>query len=570
MAFKKLKYIEIDDKKGILYSGGIRSLIIPLSFIKELNNSFNKIIGIPGTKILIYKIGEGLGREYARTLKNILLEKKIILDLDKEILTREVYNAIFASAGWGRVKIKTFKKKQITIEIINTPSGVLIKKGEYSLERGILAGAYKEIFNKEIYYKVIKEERKKGLVVFKSLTKIPEEFLIKEKLILIERKDLEKKIKERTKELDNAKGALMNILEDVEEARKRAEEEKNKTQSIIINFTDGLLVFDDKNRLSLINPQAEYFFNVKAKDIINKSILDLSAFPDFKPLITFLGKEIKGIFRKELKIRKELVLEISTIPILKKEEKFETLVILHDITREKTIERMKTEFVSIAAHQLRTPLSAIKWTLRMLLDGDLGKITEEQGDFIKKTYGSNERMITLINALLNVTRIEEGRFLYKPIPTQIQNIIQFIINSYKEQIKKKKIALTFKKSKKELPQVVVDVEKIKLAIQNLLDNSIKYTPAGGKITISISSNKKKIEISIKDTGIGVPKDQQKRVFTRFFRAANAIKIESEGTGLGLFIAKNIINAHKGEIWFKSEENKGSTFYFTLPLKSSII
>ena len=251
---------------------------------------------------------------------------------------------------------------------------------------------------------------------------------------------------------------------------------------------------------------------------------------------------------------------------MRAEEKTGTLVILHDITREKMVERMKTEFVSLAAHQLRTPLSAIKWTLRMLLDGDLGEITAEQRDFIEKTYSSNERMIALINDLLDVTRIEEGRYLYKPILTDFEPICQFVINSYQDEIKRKKLKLEFKKPEKKLPQVKVDVEKIRLVIQNLLDNAVRYTPAGGEIIISLAQAKKAIEFSIKDTGIGIPKDQQERVFSKFFRGTNVIRMETEGSGLGLYITKNIIEAHGGKIWFESGAGKGTTFYFSLPTK----
>jgi PAS domain S-box-containing protein len=373
-------------------------------------------------------------------------------------------------------------------------------------------------------------------------------------------KDLQIKIKE----LEETRIALMNMLEDIEEARKGAEEEKNKTLAIIENFADGLLVFDKEGKLSLINPQAEQFFGVKSVEVVGKSILELGIFPSIKPIVEIIGKEIRGVFRKEVQIKGSLILEITTIPIMREEEKLGSLIILHDVTREKEIERMKTEFVSISAHQLRTPLSAIKWTLKMFLDGDLGKITKEQREFLEKTYKSNERMINLINDLLNVTRIEEGRYLYRPVLADIVPICQSVIDSYKEEIEKKKLKFEFKRPK-ELPKVRVDIEKISLAIQNLLENAILYNLPGGKVEISLKLKENKIEFSIKDTGIGIPKDQQKRVFTKFFRAPNAMRMETEGSGLGLFITKNIIEAHGGEIWFESEEGKGTTFYFTLPV-----
>ena len=376
-------------------------------------------------------------------------------------------------------------------------------------------------------------------------------------------------IKENTKEFKLGRSALMNILEDVNEARMKAEAEKNKTLAIITNFTDGLLAFDEEYSLNLFNPQAERFFNVTHNDVVGRSIIELSQISSLSHLIKMLGpKYIKNISRKELvlKEKEDLILEVSTISIIRQKEKIGTLVILHDITREKRIENMKTEFVSIAAHQLRTPLSAIKWTLKMFLAGDLGKITKEQKDFLNKTYQSNERMIVLINDLLNVTRIEEGRYLYKPALADFQDLIKLTIKPFKERVKRKKLKFKFKGLKEKIPKIKIDAEKIQIVIQNLFDNAIRYTPSGGEIIISLDCDKKEIKFSVKDNGMGISKKQEKRIFTKFFRGVNAVKMETEGSGLGLFIAKNIIEAHKGKIWFESEQGKGSTFSFSLPFK----
>ncbi len=374
----------------------------------------------------------------------------------------------------------------------------------------------------------------------------------------------------KVEEAEKERAALLNILEDVEEARGKAEEEKDKTQSIITNLTDGLLVLDSENKFSLINPQAEEFFNIKNSEVVGKTVVELAELPKLRSLINLLSEETKGIFRKELSIEKDLTVEVSTVSMMRGMEKTGTMVILHDVTREKLVEKMKTEFVSISAHQLRTPLSVVKWTLKMLLDGDLGKITDEQREFIEKTYKSNERMIALINDLLNVTRIEEGRYLYKPVLTDLQDIVQSVINSYQEEIKKRKLRFEFKKLEGKLPKVTIDAEKMNLVIQNLLENAIRYTPPDGAVTISLTCGKEEIEFKIQDTGVGIPKDQQERIFTKFFRGANIIRIDTEGSGFGLYITKNIIESHGGKIWFESEENKGSTFYFTLPLNNVII
>ncbi|MCK4782051.1 PAS domain-containing protein [Candidatus Parcubacteria bacterium] len=372
---------------------------------------------------------------------------------------------------------------------------------------------------------------------------------------------------EETKEFKSGRDALMNILEDVENARDRAEEEKNKTLAIITNFTDGLLFFDKEHFLVLFNPQAERFFNVVHKDVVGLSISALSEVSSLQSLIKILGPDyIKNISRKELTLKENLVLEVSTVSIIREKEEIGALVILHDITREKRIEKMKTEFVTIAAHQLRTPLSAIKWTLKMFLAGDLGKIGKEQEEFLRKTYQSNERMISLVNDLLNVTRIEEGRYVYKPTLVNFEDLVSSVIEFFKEKTKRKKLKIRFKKPKEKIPKIKIDAEKMQIAIQNLFDNAISYTPPGGEIIASLSHNKKEVKFSIKDNGIGISENQKKRIFNKFFRAPDAVKTRTEGSGLGLFIVKNIIEAHKGKVWFESEKDKGSEFSFSLPMR----
>ncbi|MFA6376731.1 MAG: ATP-binding protein [Candidatus Paceibacterota bacterium] len=387
--------------------------------------------------------------------------------------------------------------------------------------------------------------------------------------------NLEKEIEARTRELqekvkesEQSRVALMNMLEDMEDLRRRAEEEKEKTLAIITNFADGLLFFDSNDDLALANPQIETCFAVSKEDIlsvIGKKISELEKVAGFKPLVELVAGSLKKISRKELFLSEKLVLEVSSLEVSSRHGKIGTLVTIHDITREKTVERMKTEFVSIAAHQLRTPISAIKWTLRMILDGDLGPINEEQRDFLDKTYKSNERMINLINDLLNVTRIEEGRHLYNLILVNLEDIVSALVGTYSELFKQKRLTLEFEKPKKALPQVKIDVEKMRLVVSNLIENAIKYTPAGGKISVSVGGDDANIKISVRDTGMGILKDQEPRIFTKYFRGSNAIRMETEGTGLGLFIAKNIVETHGGKIDFVSREGEGTIFTFLVPV-----
>jgi PAS domain S-box-containing protein len=415
----------------------------------------------------------------------------------------------------------------------------------------------KYLTRKNLQLAFIQEELERKIL---ELEKLREEQIVLRIREKAKSRDIEKKVIE----LERLKKSLMEALEDTYQARQRELQEKNKTLALIQNFADGVLVFDHEGKVSLVNPQAENFLKVKKEEIIGKSFLELAQFLNFKPIYKALKSELNLVFRKMVDITENFVLEVTTIPLVTNKETIGTLMVLHDITREKEIERMKTEFVSIAAHQLRTPLSAIKWILKMLLEGDIGELSKEQREFLEKAYNSNERIIGLINDLLNVSRIEEGRYLYRPVLADIVSICQSVIDALKEMIEQKKLKLTFEKEK-DLPKVKVDVEKISLAIQNLLENAIKYNKVEGEIKINLKKKNNEIEFSIKDTGIGIPENQKNRLFTKFFRGSNALKTDTEGSGLGLFIVKNVIEAHGGRIWFESEEGKGTTFYFTLPI-----
>jgi len=239
-----------------------------------------------------------------------------------------------------------------------------------------------------------------------------------------------------------------------------------------------------------------------------------------------------------------------------------------DAEREKFIDSLKTEFVAIAAHQLRTPISAIKWIIKMLMDEDIGPLTKEQKDYLTKAYLSNERMVKLINDLLCVTRIEEGRFLNKQKKADLIENIESALALWKGAAERKGLKFEFHKPNRKTPFAFVDAEKVALALQNLIDNAIHYT-SQGEIVVKVDflKGKNEFQISVKDTGIGIPKDQQSKVFSRFFRAGNAVKMETEGTGLGLYIARSIAQAHGGRMFFESEEGKGTTFYFTVPAYS---
>ncbi len=238
--------------------------------------------------------------------------------------------------------------------------------------------------------------------------------------------------------------------------------------------------------------------------------------------------------------------------------------------RLQTLEQAKSQFVSVTTHQLRTPLSAIKWTFHMLLGGSLGPVTGEQRNFLQKGYDSTQRIITIINDLLNVDYIEADQSDYNFLAVNLAELIEGVIFEFINIAESKKIKLGFIKPLNRLPSVVADPVKISMVLENLIDNALKYTPRAGRVTINlgdarINSARPSLEVIVADTGIGIPTVEKDKLFHRFFRGSNAIRLEPDGTGLGLFIARDIIEKHGGEIWFESKDGEGTNFHFTLPI-----
>lgn len=229
----------------------------------------------------------------------------------------------------------------------------------------------------------------------------------------------------------------------------------------------------------------------------------------------------------------------------------------------KELDETKDEFISMASHQLRTPLTSMKGYVSMVLDGDSGRITAKQRQLLEQAFASSQRMVYLIADLLNVSRLRTGKFVIENKPTQLIDVVGSEMDQLILAAKAKNLDLIFKKPKN-LPLLNLDETKIRQVIMNFIDNALYYTPAGGHITIELIDKASSVEFRVVDDGLGVPKSEQHHLFTKFYRAGNARKARPDGTGLGLFMAKKVIVAQGGAIVFSSQEGKGSTFGFTLP------
>lgn len=231
------------------------------------------------------------------------------------------------------------------------------------------------------------------------------------------------------------------------------------------------------------------------------------------------------------------------------------------------LDEAKNDFISMASHQLRTPLTSIKGYLDMILQGDLGKITNTQKTVLSEAFLSSERMVSLINDFLNVSRLQTGKFVIEKRDCNLSDIVKEQLQMLNVVAKQYDLKLQVDLCKN-APSVKLDEEKVRQVVLNFIDNAIYYSPAKSTIKVSLSCSKDKILFKVVDQGIGIPKTEQAGLFTKFYRASNARKRRPDGTGVGLFLAKKVITAHGGEIIFESIENKGSTFGFSLPAPPS--
>ena len=362
--------------------------------------------------------------------------------------------------------------------------------------------------------------------------------------------------------------AFINNL--IRQREAEIESERDKVMAIVNNLVDGVIMLDHRGRVALMNPYAQRILRVQPRLFMNKYIRTKQFDIELRPLVEFIVTATKEpVYQTtELTINEgddHIILQATALQVTDSDgDNIGALVILRNITKEKDLDQMKSDFISVAAHQLRTPLATLKWLFKMLLDGDGGVLTSKQQDLLSKGYTRNDEVIEIVNNLLDVSEIDDGRAPYKFTVAPLQDALKQVVDLAQVNAQRKNSTVVFTVPK-DLPPFKFDRQKIKMAFQNLLDNAVKYSGDSTKVEFTITVENDEVVCKVIDHGIGMSDETQSKLFTKFFRGREAQVKDPTGSGLGLYIVRNIIEKHGGSIEFRSTLSKGTIFTIRLPM-----
>jgi GAF domain-containing protein/nitrogen-specific signal transduction histidine kinase len=361
---------------------------------------------------------------------------------------------------------------------------------------------------------------------------------------------------------------------------RREQEDASRSQAILEAVADGVLVTGPNNRISFINQSAAQILDLEPGRVIGQSLevfgglFGKSAGTWMETIRNWsegpIGYELGESFAEQLDLENGRIVLVHLAPVIFQNDFLGTVSIFRDITHEVEVDRLKSEFVATVSHELRTPMTSIRGYVDVLLMGAAGAVNENQVHFLNIVKNNTERLNILVNDLLDVSRIESGRVTLSPQALDIREIAEDVIGDVlrRSQEENRPMALSLDAPPK-LPHVYGDIERVRQVLGNLVDNAYHYTPENGTITVRIHSPNggKEVQVDVDDNGVGIPLEDQNRVFERFYRGEHPLVLATPGTGLGLSIVKEIVEMHKGRIWMKSSgvPGDGSTFSFTLPV-----
>ncbi|RPI93995.1 MAG: GAF domain-containing protein, partial [Chloroflexi bacterium] len=361
---------------------------------------------------------------------------------------------------------------------------------------------------------------------------------------------------------------------------RREQEDASRSQAILEAVADGVLVTGLNNRISFLNQSAAQILNLEPGYVIGQSLdvfgglFGKSAGSWMETIRNWsegpIAYEAGDTFAEQLDLENGRIVLVHLAPVILQNDFLGTVSIFRDITHEVEVDRLKSEFVATVSHELRTPMTSIRGYVDVLLMGAAGAVNENQAHFLSIIKNNTERLNILVNDLLDVSRIESGRVTLSPQAVDLREIAEDVIEDLlrRSQEENKPMALSLDMPKK-LPHVYGDIERVRQILGNLVDNAYHYTPENGTILVRIHclNDSNEVQVDVQDNGVGIPMEDQSRVFERFYRGEHPLVLATPGTGLGLSIVKQVVEMHKGRIWMKSSgtPGDGSTFSFTLPV-----
>lgn len=381
--------------------------------------------------------------------------------------------------------------------------------------------------------------------------------------------NLEQKVKDRSVDLQTA-------LEKVGAFAADADQQRTLYELMLASIGDAVIVTDASKAITVVNAAAERLFLYSKGEFFGKPVDAIVKFVkiDQHPIDADVwDKALKGTTPVSLQIdinvldKKGIAIPVSAAlsPILNKEGEHTGLIaVIRDIREQRQLEETRISFISVASHQLRTPLTSMRWFSEMLLAGDAGPINDEQKHFVERIYQGTDRMINLVSLLLQIARVEARRLKVDPVQTDLKQLTKGVELSLKSNLDAKKQIVLVTSEPEDFPTLMIDQEIVWQAIQNLLSNAIRYSPEKATIEVHLKSTGATVEYSVKDRGIGIPESEKDKIFQKFYRAENALRYVPEGSGLGLSLVKSLVEGWGGKIWFESKEGAGTTFTFTIP------
>jgi len=369
---------------------------------------------------------------------------------------------------------------------------------------------------------------------------------------------------------------LKTALESVSMFAAKTDEQKTLYALMLASIGDAVFVADKDRAITVVNRAAVELLSYKEEELSGKPIDDIVRLvkqDENEPLADIWDRAMQsdGVISLQVDMnvldKKGAPIPVSATisPIINKlKERTGIIVALRNIREERNLEETRISFISVASHQLRTPLTSMRWFAEMLLAGDAGALAEDQKHFIERIYEGTDRMINLVNLLLQIARVEARRVKIEPAPTDLKQTTKGVALSLKANLDAKEQLVEITSDPEAFPQILLDPDIIWQIIQNLLSNASRYSPQKATISVHIAQREHDIEYSVSDKGIGIPEGDREKIFEKFYRAENALRYVPEGSGLGLSLVKSLVEGWGGKIWFKSKEGEGTTFFFTIP------